>query len=163
MAIDNNADYTLKGSQVLNIRDYVYSAIQLPTTVIGSGAPTSSTDAEVGQLYYDTVNDSVYYCKAKTPQGTDPETYVYTWGALSTSSQVQGVVINGGTTAPTTSTVGAVGTMYNYVDTTGLSPEPHLMICTAVTTSGNTTTYTWTDVMGTVAAQLNVINNGSNV
>lgn len=79
MAIENNTDYTLKGSQVLDIRDYVYAAMSLPGTVIGSGAPTTTTEGNVGQFYYDTTNDRFYYCEAKTAQGTIPETYLYTW------------------------------------------------------------------------------------
>ena len=79
MAIENNTDYTLKGSQVLALRDYVNAAMNLPGTVIGSGAPTTATEGNVGQFYYDTVNDKFYYCEAKTAQGTTPETYLYTW------------------------------------------------------------------------------------
>lgn len=76
------------------------------------------------------------------------------------NDKIEGRIINGGTTAPTTSTVGAVGTLYSYVDTTGTTPVPHMLTCTAVS-STNPKTYTWTDLLGTVAAQLNVINNGS--
>lgn len=51
-----------------------YSAIN------GASAPTTATEAKyVGQLYYDTTNDDMYYCSAITAQGTDPETYTYTW------------------------------------------------------------------------------------
>lgn len=74
----------------------------------------------------------------------------------STSFGNSGAIINGGTTAPTSSTYGSVGTVYSYVDTTGSTPEPHLMVCTSVTGG-----YTWVDVMGTVASALNVINNGA--
>lgn len=46
----------------------------------GAGAPTTSTAGKnVGQLYLDTTNDDLYYLSAITPQGTDPETYEYTW------------------------------------------------------------------------------------
>lgn len=45
-----------------------------------STAPTTATEAKyIGQLYYDTTNSDLYYCSAITPQGTDPETYIYTW------------------------------------------------------------------------------------
>lgn len=47
--------------------------------------------------------------------------------------------INGGTTAPTTSTVGTVGALYSYVD----SGTGHLAICTAVSGS----TYTWSTLI----------------
>lgn len=55
------------------------------SVVSGAGAPTTSTVAQyVGQFYYDTTNDGYYYCTAITAQGTTPETYSYTWAALST-------------------------------------------------------------------------------
>lgn len=44
-------------------------------------------------------------------------------------------IINGGTVAPTTSTVGTVGTLYSYVD----NGTGHLAICTDVSDN----TYTW--------------------
>ena len=79
-----------------------------------------------------------------------------------TFGQLQNAIINGGTTAPTTATVGAVGTLYSYVDTTGNNPEPHLMVCTAVTpgVDPDPTTYTWTDILAGVATALHAINNG---
>lgn len=76
-----------------------------------------------------------------------------TYGQLSTA------IINGGTTAPTTATVGAVGTLYNYVDTTGSTPEPHLMVCTVA--DAVTPSYTWVDVLGSVATALATLNSGS--
>ena len=79
-----------------------------------------------------------------------------------TKGQLDNAILNGGTTAPTTSTVGAVGTQYTYVDTTGATPVPHLMVCTAVDTSVTPNTYTWVDVMGSVANALNQVNNGGN-
>ncbi len=48
-------------------------------------------------------------------------------------------IINGGTSAPTTSTVGAIGALYSYVD----SGTGHLAICTAVSDS----TYTWSTLI----------------
>lgn len=84
MTIENDTDYTLKGSQILSLRDYVLSATQLPGTVVGNGAPTTSVAGELGQLYYDMTNDGFYYCKEKTPLGTIPETYAYTWDELET-------------------------------------------------------------------------------
>lgn len=56
---------------------------------IGSGAPTSSIIANnIGQPYYDTVNQAWYLCSAITPQGTTPETYMYTWEKLATAGDV---------------------------------------------------------------------------
>ena len=49
----------------------------------GSGSPTSSTVGDyVGQMYLDTTNNSTYQCTAITAQGTNPETYLYTWKPL---------------------------------------------------------------------------------
>lgn len=67
-------------------------------------------------------------------------------------------IINGGTTAPTTSTVGTVGTLYSYVDTTGTTPVPHILTCTAVSGS----TYTWTDLLAGIESVLHTLNNGGN-
>lgn len=53
-----------------------------------------------------------------------------------TKGQLDTAIVNGGTMAPTTSTVGAVGTLYSYVN----SGTPEIYMCTAV--SGNV--YTWT-------------------
>ena len=61
--------------------------------------------------------------------------------------QLDTAIINGGTTAPTTATVGAVGTLYSYVDTTG-TPTPHMMVCTAVdTTDPSNPVYTWSTLI----------------
>lgn len=63
-----------------------------------------------------------------------------------TKGQLDTAIINGGTTAPTTSTVGAVGTLYAYVDITG-TPTVRLCVCTEVSGS----TYTWS-ALATVAS-----------
>lgn len=54
------------------------------------------------------------------------------------NGKIEGRILNGGTTAPTTSTVGVVGTQYNCVN----SGTPEIYICTD-TTGG---TYTWTKI-----------------
>ena len=60
-----------------------------------------------------------------------------------TKGYCDNATINGGTTAPTTTTVGAVGTQYTYVDTTG-TPTAHLCVCTAIdTTDPDNPVYTW--------------------
>ena len=56
-----------------------------------------------------------------------------------TKGQLDTAIINGGTTAPTTATVGAVGTLYSCVE----SGTPHLYSCTD-TTGG---TYTWSQLV----------------
>ena len=54
-----------------------------PVTIVNAGAPTTSTTAvSVGQQYYDSTNNKLYYCSAITAQGTDPETYEYTWSSF---------------------------------------------------------------------------------
>ena len=51
----------------------------------GSVAPSTSTVGYIGQHYIDTSTtpNKIYECTAITPQGTDPETYEYTWALLS--------------------------------------------------------------------------------
>lgn len=56
-----------------------------------------------------------------------------------TKGQLDAAIINGGTTAPTTATVGSVGTLYSCVE----SGTPHLYICTAVSGSA----YTWSQLV----------------
>lgn len=51
-------------------------------------APNSNFAGTVGQLWEDTTNGDLYICTAVTPQGTDPETYTYTWEEFSTTSDL---------------------------------------------------------------------------
>lgn len=62
-----------------------------------------------------------------------------------TYGQLQNAIINGGTTAPTTATVGAVGTLYSAV----VSNTAHLYACTAIddTTDPQNPSYTWTTLV----------------
>lgn len=73
----------------------------------GTTAPTTSTVGSVGQFYLDTVTTKLYKCDAVTAQGTDPETYSYTWTAVS-----RGLEVLTGNSDPTTSTVGELGQVY---------------------------------------------------
>ena len=75
-------------------------------------------------------------------------------------NEVASRLINGGTTAPTSSTVGAVGTIYSYVDTSGGTNMPYLMVCTNVDTSGSTPVYTWSNLPGALSAVLSSVNSG---
>ena len=60
-----------------------------------------------------------------------------------TKGQLDTAIINGGTTAPTSTTAGAVGTQYTYVDTTG-TPTAHLCVCTEIdNTDPSNPVYTW--------------------
>lgn len=88
-----------------------------------------------------------------------------------TYGQLSRTIINGGTTAPTTSTVGAVGTLYSYVEVVEESGAtitiPHTMVCTEVIDESGTTTYIWTDLLEDVYTQIGdietilyTINNG---
>ena len=62
-----------------------------------------------------------------------------------TKGQLDTAIINGGTTAPTTTTVGAVGTLYSAV----VSNTAHLYACTAIddTTDPQNPSYTWTTLV----------------
>lgn len=67
-----------------------YSAIN------GAGAPTTATEGKyVGQLYYDTTNEAMYFLKA-IDTTTDPATY--TWEALGGGSSVNVVQTTGTST-----------------------------------------------------------------
>lgn len=82
------------------------------SVVSGAGAPTTSTVAQyVGQFYYDTTNDGYYYCTAITAQGTTPETYSYTWTALSTGGSGPTVVQTTGTSQADVMSQNAVTSM----------------------------------------------------
>ena len=62
-------------------------------------------------------------------------------------NEVASRLINGGTTAPTASTKGAVGTQYTYVDTTG-TPTAHLCVCTEIdNTDPSNPVYTWSTLI----------------
>lgn len=71
-----------EGGEAAN-KSYVDQIAVNYSTVSGNAAPTAATAAQyVGQLYYDTANDDMYYCSAITAQGTTPETYSYTWNTI---------------------------------------------------------------------------------
>lgn len=128
----------------------------------GSTAPTTSTAGTLGQTYVDTSTGDIYYL-SEIDETTSPATY--TWEKLSTGTGVNvvqttgtsttdvmsqnavttvlgNVLVNGGTTVPTSSTAGQVGTQYNCVN----NGEPEIYICTAVDTSITPNTYTWKKV-----------------
>jgi len=132
---------TAKTSAVAAINE-LDSELDNAKPLSGSTAPTTSTVGTLGQTYVDTSTGDIYYL-SEIDETTSPTTY--TWEKLSdaaTKGYVDNAIINGGTTQPTTSTVGAVGTQYNCVN----NGEPEIYICTAVDTSTTPNTYTWKKV-----------------
>lgn len=69
----NDHDASTKG--------YVDNIVVNYAGLYNAGAPTTSTVAYyLGQFYYDTTNDDIYYCS--DIDTTDPNNPVYTWSAL---------------------------------------------------------------------------------
>lgn len=95
MAINDNTDYALKGSQVKDLASRIKTADA--KVKINAGAPTTSTVGTVGQLLEDTTNGKLYICTAVIP-GTDPDPDTYTWEEVGT----------GALPIATTSTLGVV-------------------------------------------------------
>lgn len=96
MAINPNDQYTLSGSQLEDLRDYVKAATEMPSTLLGTSDPTTSTAGQVGQQYYNKTSGEPFVCTAKTAQGTTPETYTYTWASLLASTVSALHTINNG-------------------------------------------------------------------
>lgn len=70
-------------AQDVATKNYADNLVISYASLNGAGAPTTATEGKyVGQLYYDTTNDDMYYCSAITAQGTTPETYTYTWNTI---------------------------------------------------------------------------------
>ena len=62
-------------------KGYVDNIVVNYAGLYNAGAPTTSTVAYyLGQFYYDTTNDDIYYCS--NIDTTDPDNPVYTWTAL---------------------------------------------------------------------------------
>ena len=62
--------------------------------ILGNEPPTNTTVAEYeGQFYLDVVNENTYQCTAITAQGTNPETYLYTWVKLLRESDLENKVV----------------------------------------------------------------------
>lgn len=134
----------------------------IENSLSGNTAPTTATEGTLGQTYVDTSTGDIYYL-SEIDETTSPATY--TWEKLATgtgvnvvqttgssttdvmsqnavTSALDNVLVNGGTTVPTSSTEGQVGTQYNCVN----NGEPEIYICTAVDTSTTPNTYTWKKV-----------------
>lgn len=85
----NNTNYRLLSGlhDPVNAHDastkgYVDNIVVNYAGLYNTGAPTTSTKAYyLGQFYYDTTNDALYYCSA-IDETTDPDNPVYTWTAL---------------------------------------------------------------------------------
>ena len=64
-------------------KGYVDNIVVNYAGLYNAGAPTTSTVAYyLGQFYYDTTNDDIYYCS--NIDTTDPNNPIYTWTALPT-------------------------------------------------------------------------------
>lgn len=113
-------------------KGYVDSAIaEAVTALTDTIAPTSTTIGYVGQFYINIKTSTVYQCIAKTEQGTIPETYTYTWHALTFTPTMKT-----GTTVPTTSTVADyIGQLYEVTTANGIL----YFACVSI----NNGTYTW--------------------
>lgn len=86
----NNSNYRLlsgvydpQSAHDAATKNYTDNLVINYSALNGASAPTTATEAKyVGQLYLDTTNSDMYYCSAITAQGTDPETYTYTWNTI---------------------------------------------------------------------------------
>lgn len=84
----NNSNYRLltglydpQNAHDAATKGYVDNLTISYAAINGSSAPTTATEGKyVGQLYYDTTNDDMYYLKEIDT--TDPDNVVYTWDTL---------------------------------------------------------------------------------
>lgn len=114
---------------------YAASCYQSSSVALGKGAyPTRQGEVNVGCDNTTAFNNTTYRVIGGVHDGQDLHD-------AATKGQLDRAIINGGTTAPTTSTVGAVGTLYSAV----VSNTAHLYVCTAIdTTDPQNPSYTWT-------------------
>lgn len=113
------------------------SALYNGSVAIGSrSATTRAGEVNIGSAYTSLgYNNTNYRVLGGVHDGQEAHDAV-------TKGQLDTAIINGGTTAPTTATVGAVGTLYSAV----VSNTAHLYVCTAIddTTDPQNPSYTWT-------------------
>lgn len=81
MAIDPNTQYTISGDQLDDLAGYVKDATEMPSTLLGTAAPTSSTVGNVGQTYLDKTTNKLYVCTAKSNN-------YYTWNLARVGSNI---------------------------------------------------------------------------
>lgn len=106
-------DTTYSAGAGLVLTGTVFSGDVTYRALNGASAPTTATEAKyIGQLYYDTTGGDMYYCSAITPQGTDPETYTYTWTQLGGGSSVTVVQTTGTSTTDVMSQVATSQMIY---------------------------------------------------
>lgn len=110
----NNTNYRLLSgvhdpvrSQDAATKNYVDNIVVNYAGLYNAGAPTTSTVAYyLGQFYYDTTNDDIYYCS--NIDTTDPDNPVYTWSALPTGGGGGGDIVYSTKTTSNASNGGAV-------------------------------------------------------
>lgn len=81
MAIDPNTQYTISGDQLDDLAGYVKDATEMPSTLLGTTAPTTSTVGNVGQTYLDKTTNKLYVCTAKSNN-------YYTWNLARVGSNI---------------------------------------------------------------------------
>lgn len=126
VAIGSNADSTGAGSIALG---YFSQASQKGEMNIGS------TSSSYG---YNNSNYRLLTGLYDPQNAHDAATKGYVDTAV---AGVGGGFTNGGTTAPTSATQGNVGDVYSYVDRSGSTPEPHLMVSNGDQTITTATAY----------------------
>jgi len=127
----NNSQYRLLSGLYDPVNDhdgatkgYVDNIVVNYAGLYNAGAPTTNTVAYyLGQFYYDTTNDDIYYCS--DIDTTDPNNPVYTWSALPSGGGGPTVVQTTGTSTTDVMSQNATSLMvYDYVDSTrGYRPK----------------------------------------
>lgn len=120
---------------------FPYQGTVLTSSTIRDNLTSTDTNRPLSAKQGKVLNE--YVGDLSTLTTTTKTSVVAAINELATGGQLSTAIINGGTTAPTTATVGAVGTLYSYVDTTG-TPTAHLCVCTEIdTTDPDNPVYTW--------------------
>lgn len=141
VAIGRNAQATTAGMGNVAIGNWAQALAQSSVALGQFSKATQKGQIDVSTSYAsDTLTEGYNNSQYRLLTGLyDPQSD----HDAATKGYCDNAIINGGTTAPTTATVGAVGTQYTYVDTTG-THTAHLCVCTEIdTTDPSTPVYTW--------------------